>query len=186
MGKFDQKIPLRIGLICFGAVIVLGLIMYIFYEIIASSFWYYAIIGLCSLTFAISMGVWSGVQSRRENGGVISFGNAFGAVYIVFVLYILGGNVSQLLVNKVIDREYPTKLYNIVKQKMSDQFEASGMSDDDIKKAMKRISPEKFDPPIAQMLESLGYTLCGSAVIALIIALILKKNQEDLLTESSQ
>jgi hypothetical protein len=132
------------------------------------------------------MGVWSGVKSRRESGGVISFGNAFGAVYIVFVLYILGGTVSQLLVNKVIDKEYPTKLYNIVKQKMSDQFEASGMSDEDIKKAMKGISPEKFDLPLAQMLQSLTYTLFGAAVIALIIALILKKNREDLLTESSQ
>jgi hypothetical protein len=54
MEKFNSTIQVRLGLICFGAVILLGSIMYIFYEVIASSFWYYALnrfmlIDLCDI-----------------------------------------------------------------------------------------------------------------------------------------
>jgi hypothetical protein len=181
MEKFDYKLPLRFGMICFVAVLVLGMLMYIFYEKIASSFMFYIAIGVVMLAFVLFLGVWSGITYRRENGGLISLGHAFGAVYIVFVMYLLSGTVSQLLINKVIDPQYPVKLSSLIKQKMEDRFESMNMSDEDQKNALSGITPEKFSPPMIEIAKSMGISLAVSAFVALLIALFIKRGSEDLI-----
>ena len=84
MEKFNPQIPVRFGLIAFAFVLTTGMLMYVFYQAVISSFMLFAAIGLFSLAFVLFLSIWSGITYRRENGGVISFGHAFLAVFIVF------------------------------------------------------------------------------------------------------
>ncbi len=60
------------------------------------------------------------------------------------------------------------------------------MSDADIEKATKDITPENYDPPAGKMLKGIGIFLIVFAVISLIVAAILKRNPADLADANSQ
>jgi len=181
MEKFNTKVPLKYGLITFSIVLTIGLLMYVFFQALISSFLLFGAIQLLSLVVILFLGIWSGITYRRENGGVISLGHAFLAVYIVFVFNSLGSTTSLLLINKVIDKDYAEKASSLLRDKMSDRFEKMNMTDEQVKEAMKNITPENFDPPIAKQLQSLAIYLAVSAVVALLIALFIKRGSSDLI-----
>jgi hypothetical protein len=182
MGKFKIQIPIRYGLIAFSFIITIGLLMWVFYQSIVSSFVLFAAIGFFSLALALFLGIWSGITYRRENGGVISFSHAFLAVYLVFVFNALGTTTSLNLINKVIDKDYAHKASALLKEKMTDRFEKMNMTDEQIKEAMKNMSEENFNPPFVKQLQSLAISLAISAVIAAIIAAFIKRGSSDLIS----
>ena len=181
MEKFNPQIPVRFGLIAFAFVLTTGMLMYVFYQAVISSFMLFAAIGLFSLAFVLFLSIWSGITYRRENGGVISFGHAFLAVFIVFFLNSVGSITSQLLVNKVIDKEYAEKASSLLKEKMTDYFDKNNVPDDKAKAAMKDMGPEKFDPPFSEMMKTLAKWLVAFAVISAIIAAFIKRGSGDLI-----
>lgn len=182
MGKFDFKIAIRYGLLGFMAVIVLGLIMYLFYQNIFSSFILSGLIGFLSFGITLFLGIWSGVTYRRENLQVISFAQAFIAVYTVFVLAALGNIASNLLINKVIDKEYAQKVSIIFKDKMESYLEKQNVPEEKIKEALDKINPEKFNPPLSKLAQNFAVTIVIMGVIALIAAAFIKRNSSDLIS----
>ena len=181
MEKFNPQIPVRFGLIAFAFVLTTGMLMYVFYQAVISSFMLFAAIGLFSLAFVLFLSIWSGITYRRENGGVISFGHAFLAVFIVFFLNSVGSISSQLLVNKVIDKEYAEKASSLLKEKMTDYFDKNNVPEDKAKEAMKDMGPEKFNPPFSEMMKTLAKWLVAFAVISAIIAAFIKRGSSDLI-----
>ena len=181
MEKFNAQIPIRYGVIAFAAAITIGLLMYVFYQSLASGFLMFAAIGVLSLALILFLGIWSGISYRRSTGGVISFEHAFLAVFIVFVLNSVGSMTSQILVNKVIDPQYAEKLSSLIKEKMTDKFEQMNMTDEQIKEATKEMTPEKFNPPMAKQLQSFGIYLVIAAVVAALIAAFIKRGSSDLI-----
>ena len=181
MEKFNPQIPVRFGLIAFAFVLTTGMLMYVFYQAVISSFMLFAAIGLFSLAFVLFLSIWSGITYRRENGGVISFGHAFLAVFIVFFLNSVGSISSQLMVNKVIDKEYAEKASSLLKEKMTDYFDKNNVPEDKAKEAMKDMGPEKFDPPFSEMMKTLAKWLVAFAVISAIIAAFIKRGSSDLI-----
>jgi hypothetical protein len=181
MEKFDTQIPFRYGLITFAFTITVGLMMYVFYQAVISSFTLFAAIGFLSFALVLFLGIWSGITYRRENGGVVSFGHAFLAVFMVFIFNTAGTTISQLLVNKVIDTKYAEKASSLLKEKMSDRFEKMNMTDDQIKEAMKGMSAENFDPPPFKMLKSFLISLGFFALVAAIVAAFIKRGSGDLI-----
>jgi hypothetical protein len=185
MEKFNSSIPLRYGIIAFTATLTVGLLMYVFYHSVVSSFMMFAAIGLFSIALVLFLGIWSGITYRRENGGVISFGHAFLAVFIVFLFNSLGSISAQLLINKVIDKQYAEKASSMLKEKMSDRFEKMNMTDDQIKEATKDINAESFDPPIAKQFKSFTIFLAVSLAVAAIIAAFIKRGSADIIPSDS-
>ena len=181
MEKFNPQIPVRFGLIAFAFVLTTGMLMYVFYQAVISSFMLFAAIGLFSLAFVLFLSIWSGITYRRENGGVISFGHAFLAVFIVFFLNSVGSISSQLLVNKVIDKEYAEKASSLLKEKMTDYFDKNNVPEDKAKEAMKDMGPEKFNPPFSEMMKTLAKWLVAFAIISAIIAAFIKRGSGDLI-----
>ena len=181
MEKFNPQIPVRFGLIAFAFVLTTGMLMYVFYQAVISSFMLFAAIGLFSLAFVLFLSIWSGITYRRENGGVISFGHAFLSVFIVFFLNSVGSISSQLLVNKVIDKEYAEKASSLLKEKMTDYFDKNNVPEDKAKEAMKDMGPEKFNPPFSEMMKTLAKWLVAFAVISAIIAAFIKRGSSDLI-----
>jgi len=181
MEKFNPQIPLRYGLIAFAFAITIGLLMYVFYQAVLSSFLLSGAIGLFSLAMVLFLGIWSGIAYRKMNGGVISFGHAFLAVYIVFVCYSVSYPISLVLINKVVDKDYAEKASSLLKEKMTDYFDKYNVPEDKAKEAMKDMGPEKFNPPFIELMKSLAKWLAAFAVIAAIVAAFIKRGSKDLI-----
>ena len=182
MEKFNTQIPVRYGLVAFSFVITIGILMWVFYQAVVSSFLMFGAIGIFSLGVALFLGIWSGITYRRESGGVISFNHAFLAVFIVFIFNIAGNTVSINLINKVIDSSYATKASALLKEKLTDRLEKANMTDEQIAEATKNITPENFDPPVAKQFQSFTISLVVSAIIAAIIAAFIKRGSSDLIS----
>jgi len=181
MDKFNAQIPLRFGLVAFASVLTIGMLMYVFYQSVVTSFALFGAIGILSLALVLLLGIWSGISYRRENGGAIHYGHAFLAVYIVFVFNAVGSTSSILLVNKVIDRDYAEKASALLKEKMSDYFDKNNIPEDKAKEALAGMGPEKFDPPMIELLKSLGISLLVYGIVAAIVAAFIKRGSSDLI-----
>jgi hypothetical protein len=182
MEKFNTKIPVRYGLIALAFVITVGLMMYVFYQSLISSYLLFGAVVLLSFGVVLFLGIWSGITYRRENDGVISFSHAFLAVFIVFVFNSVGSTSTQLLINKVIDTQYAEKASSMLREKMSERFEKMNMTDDQIKEAMKGMTAENFDPPLIMQLRGFAISLAVFAVISAIVAAFIKRGSNDLIS----
>jgi energy-coupling factor transporter transmembrane protein EcfT len=181
MEKFNPQIPVRYGLIAFAFILTLGLMMYVFYQSVVTNFAMLGAIFLFAFALVLFLAIWSGISYRRENGGVISFGHAFGAVYLVFVLSSAGNILTQQLINKVIDKQYAEKASQLLREKMEDRFDKMNMDEDKAKETMKNIGPENFDPPAAKVLQSTLIFLAIFALVSAIIAAFIKRGSGDLI-----
>jgi hypothetical protein len=181
MEKFNPQVPVRYGTVAFGTAVTIGMLMYVFYQSLIGSIAMFGAVGFLSLAFVLFLAIWSGITYRRENGGVITFAHAFLAVFLVFVFSSAGNIFTQVLINKVIDKQYAEKASQLMKDKMSDRFEKMNMDDDKIKEALKNMGPENFDPPAAKMLQSSGMFLAFFAVVSAIIAAFIKRGSGDLI-----
>lgn len=182
MEKFNTKIPVRYGLFAFAYAITIGLMMYVFYQSLVSSFVLMGAMGLLSLGVVLFLAIWSGITYRRENDNVISFGHAFLAVFIVFVFNSVGSISSQLLINKVVDPQYAEKASLLLREKMSDRFEKMNMTDDQIKEATKSMTAENFDPPLIKQVKGVAISLAVFAAISAIVAAFIKRGSGDLIS----
>lgn len=181
MEKFKPQIPVRYGIIASAATITIGLLMYVFYPAVLSSLFLAAAIGILLFCFIIFLGIWSGITYRKDNGGTVSFSHAFLAVFIVFLINSLASVGNQLLINKVIDPQYPNKASALLKGKLEERFDKMNMTDDQIKEATKGVTPEAFDPPFTKVLQSSAGFLAFLAVLSLIAAAFIKRGSGDLI-----
>jgi len=186
MEKFNPQIPVRYGLIAFAFILTLGLMMYVFYQSVITNFAMLGTIFVFAFALVLFLAIWSGISYRMENGGVISFGHAFLAVFIVFVFNAVANPTAQLLINKVIDTQYAEKASSLLKEKMSDYFDNHNVPEEKAKEAMKDMGPEKFDPPLMKQMKTLAYTLAFFAVISAIVAAFIKRGSGDLIASGIQ
>jgi hypothetical protein len=180
MGKFKYNTPLRIGFIAFGAAIVTGLISWVFYEMMFKSLVMAALVGLSSLGIMLFLAIWSGITYRRENGNYITLAHAFLAAYMVLAMSSLGSISCMVLINKVIDKQYAQKASAILIEQTKERMEKYNVPDDQAAQALKDMGPEKFDPPLPQLLKTLGIYLAVWMVVSLIVAAFIKRGSEDI------
>ena len=185
MEKFDSAIPVRYGIIAFAAAFTTGMMMYVFYQTVVSNFMMYAAVGFISLALVLFLAIWSGINYRREHGGIISFQHAFLAVFTIFLFNSVATFSTQLLINKVIDKQYAQKASSLLKEKMTDYFDKNNIPEDKAKDAMAGIGPEKFDPPLLEVLKSFLTWLGVGGIISVLIALFIKRGSSDLIPTDS-
>lgn len=176
MNKFST--PLRYGAIGFMAMCIISIISYFFYKQMFSSFTTQMLIGILIFAVTIFIPVWGGITFRRENGGWVSFKDAFLAVYIIYIISTLGSSIMQYIVPNIIDTEYPEQLLQLVKSTTEDSMEKFGASDEQIEKTMKDFTIERFKPSIVDTARSYGFSLLIGAVLSLVIAAFIKRNSE--------
>jgi hypothetical protein len=120
MEKFSPKIPVQIGLTAYVAVVALRLMSYFFYKAMLTSVFFSGVVGIFYISLVLMLAIWSGIAYRGSHYNIISFSHAFLAVYIVFAFCCLGNTFSQLLVNKLIDKDFPKKVYENYDQENED------------------------------------------------------------------
>lgn len=174
MGKFMT--PVRYGLIAALVGCILAFITYLFYHQIYSSLTVQMFYGFISLAVWVFIPIWSGVTFKREQVGHLSFGDAFLAVFITFLLSNVGSSLTNYLIPNVIDKNYPGQLLQQVRTSTEESMEKFGTSQDQIDKAMDKINIDSFRPTIVKTLKYFGIGLLISAVLSLIIAGFIRRN----------
>jgi len=177
MNKFST--PLRYGAIGFMVMCIISFISYFFYRQLFGSFFMQMSIGILFFGIGIFIPIWGGITFRRENGGTISFKDAFLAVYIIYAVSALGSSTMQYVIPNIIDTEYPEQLLELVKTTTAESMEKFGAPDEQIEKTMEEFKLEKFKPDLVQTLKGYGISLTIGAALSLIIAAFIKRNSEN-------
>ena len=181
MAKFSPGLPVRIGLMAYVAVVALGLMSYVFYKAMFLSMVVSGVMGIFYISLVLMLAIWSGIAYRSAHNDVISFSHAFLAIYIVFAFCSLGNVFSTLLVNKLIDRDFPKKVYAIKVQKAKAEMKAMNKTDEQQMEELAKIKPEDADPSYEDMAKNFATLLAATAVFSLLVALFIKRSSGDLI-----
>lgn len=139
------------------------------------------------IMFAVNTGliVYIGIRYRKMNDNVLIFKDAFNVVFMTMLISTGISVLGQIVLFHVIDPELPKQIQEIMLQKTIGFMEKFGVPQEEIDKAVDDMNNRMDEYSVINMLKGfLWYSVIG-AVMALIIAAIIKKNP-DPFTEDSQ
>lgn len=168
------KPGLTIGL----ASLALTYIAYFIDSSLLASAWF----GLVALVLFFVLIIYFGKQYRSDLGGFMSFGTAFNFSFITMIISGLVTLVGQILLFHVIDPSLPQVLGDLSFETSLSMMESFGQNPDSLDPAvldeMKANAESNFT--LAGQLKNFGFGLIAYAIIALILAAILKKRDKSL------
>lgn len=156
-------------------------ITYITY-FIDSSFMASGWFGFGSFALFFALLIYFGAQFRKEQGGFMSFGVAFNFSFIAIFISGLVSLVGQLLLFHVIDPSLPEVLAEITFENTLKMVERFGQNPDTMpSEAIDQLRAQSENSfTIGGQIKNFGFGLIAFAIIALILAAILKKRDKSL------
>jgi hypothetical protein len=137
---------------------------------------------LVALVVFFALVIYFGIQYRNDLGGFMSFGTAFNFSFISIVISGLVSLVGQLLLFQVIDPSLPQVLADVTFENSLKMMESFGQNPDSMPTEaldkLKQQSESSFT--LGGQIKNFGFGLIGYAIIALILAAILKKRDKSL------
>lgn len=137
---------------------------------------------LVALIIFFALAIYFGIQYRTELGGFMSFGTAFNFSFIAIVISGLVSLVGQILLFQVIDPSLPQVLAEVTFENSLKMMESFGQNPDSMPTEaldkLKQQSESSFT--LGGQIKNFGFGLIGYAIIALILAAILKKRDKSL------
>ena len=137
---------------------------------------------LVALVIFFGLIIYFGIQYRTEIGGFMSFGTAFNFSFFSILISGLVSLVGQILLFHVIDPTLPQVLGDITFENSLKMMESFGQNPDslspEVLEEMKSSTSSTFT--LGGQLKNFGFGLIGYAIIALILAAILKKRDKSL------
>ena len=132
------------------------------------------------LVVFIGLFVFIGLEARKINGGFISFGEAFKAIFLSFALGSFLYLLFNFVLNTVINPSLPGQLFEEGVKTATSMMEKFGMSEDDIEKTYDQMMEQKdsvYDSfTLTGFLLSYVYFLAIGSIGIAIASLIAKKN----------
>ncbi|MDR1405950.1 MAG: DUF4199 domain-containing protein [Prevotellaceae bacterium] len=113
--------------------------------------------------------IWAATAYRRQTGGFISYGQAFGYSLTVAAVYAVITAIFGVLLTQVIDPHYMETVLALAEESLLD----AGMPSSQVDMAMEVSS--KFSHPAINFISSILSTLFVSAIIALVTSAIVKR-----------
>ncbi len=168
------KPGLTIGLVS----LALTFIAYFIDSSLLASGWF----GLVSIVVFFVLIIYFGKQYRTELGGFMSFGTAFNFSFIAIVISALVGLIGMILLYQVIDPALPGVLADKTLESTLEMMERFGASADSMTpeqlEEIKQSTLSNFT--LGGQLKNFGFGLIIYAIIALILAAILKRRDKSL------
>ncbi|SIO12367.1 DUF4199 domain-containing protein [Algoriphagus halophilus] len=165
---------LTIGLIS----LALTFIAYFIDATLLGSAWF----GLIALVVFFGLIIYFGRQYRTEIGGFMTFGTAFNFSFIAILISGIIGLIGQILLFHVIDPSLPGVLGDLAFENSLKMMENFGASPDSLPpgqlEEMRANTTNQFT--LKGQLTSFGIGIIIYAIIALILAAILKKRDKSL------
>jgi hypothetical protein len=168
------KAGLIMGLI---SIVIIFLIYFIDSSLLASGGF-----ALISMVVFLGLTIIFGRQYRKDLGGFLSFGLAFNFCFQSLVFSGLLTLIGQILLYHVIDPSLPQVLTDLTFENSLKMLELVGQDPDSLPvesiDQIREQSESNFT--LAGQIKNFGFALVGSAIIALILAAILKKRDKSL------
>jgi hypothetical protein len=131
-----------------------------------------------ALAIYLGLAIYGGIDYRKSIGGFISYGKAFQHGFLILAISALVATLFNVVLYNVIDTELPQKLTDASIENTRAMMENFGASEDAIDQAVikaEESSKEQFT--IVGQLKGYFFILIFSAIMALISALIVRKNE---------
>lgn len=175
MEKINWKLIVFHSIVGILVSIIFTIFSYYFFEIAVNFDFVFKLIYYCIVLLLM---VYTPILIRGENNNNISFSHALISAFIVGSLTVSSLTCFQLILPNI-DKEYAGKLYLVSKEKVEEQGERLGYSDEQIKQATnmaKNIQSNKLVWVAAILI-----VLFLSFIVSLIIAAFVKRNSTDII-----
>jgi membrane glycosyltransferase len=134
-------------------------------------------IGIGFGIFIILFGVYSIYQSKKQNSGIISFGEAFKSYFITISLGYFIGSLTTILIFVIIDPEAATILDEEMLVMTKEMLEGFGMSKEMIAMSLEEAS-KKSNFSLSSISLQYVMNIAFFSVIGLLVSLIFKKESK--------
>ena len=168
-----RKLSIRNGLIIGGVSVLLSLVFWVVDPLMQyTNSW----VAFGLFVIVIVLLVILGIETRKAAGGYWTFAEAFKSLLLTSVIVSIITILFHYILNAFIDPTLPQRAADAIGEKLTDQLSSAGLSQDKIDE-MVAAMPAKLAPTLKNEAVNLGLGLLVYAVIDLIIAAIIKKNQ---------
>jgi hypothetical protein len=134
--------------------------------------------GIILFFCGIGFGTFSVAKFKQGSGGYASFKEAFSTYMLTSIVAVLIGTVFTIVLFSVIDPDFAAGVMDMILETTMERFESSGLSDEQIDSIISRI--EGSNPfSAAGQLKSAAFSIMFNALIALIVAAAMKKNNPE-------
>ncbi|TDQ08498.1 DUF4199 domain-containing protein [Pedobacter metabolipauper] len=176
--KLLTQLSLKNGLIIAAVSVVLSLVLYFINPLMAyTSLW----LGLVLFVLFIALLVYAGKTIRTDAGGFWTFGEAFKSFLIMGLIIASLSTLYNVLLMTVIDPELPVKAGAAIDENTRSMMEKFGSTSEQIDEAMAKAgnNADKLKITPKNVVTSFGVSLAVYGVLALILAAILKKTNQN-------
>lgn len=173
--KADYGFCIRTGAIVGAVYGALSILLYTISEDLLAN----GILGLLiMLSYAIVFGV-VGVKYRNHVGGFLSFGQAYGAIFLMVLIAILVSTVFSIILYQVIDPDLGQRLMQITLDTTEQMMRRFGAPEDQIQESIANMSSTNSYSLPNQLKGVFFVGVIGNALVSLILAAIAKNNREE-------
>jgi len=135
-------------------------------------------LGIGLLLAVIAFGVVSTAKSKSIMEGFLTFKEAFSSYFITVAVGIIISQVVSFILFSIVDPDAAKQIQQITIDSTVNMMEGFGAPAESIAEAVEKIeNTDQFS--VVNVLKSTAWSLIFQAVIGLIVALIMKKNNPD-------
>ena len=133
-----------------------------------------------ALAIYIGIAIYAGIDYRKSMGGFLVYGKAFQHGFLILAVSGLVATLFTLVLYKVIDTELPQKLVDASIENTRVMMEGFGAPEGTIDEAIEKAKESAADQyTVMGIAKSYIVIAIGSAIMALISAIFVRKNQPE-------
>lgn len=119
-----------------------------------------------------------GFKLRKDNGGLYPFKEALQFTFVAYVVFALIEAMGNYILYALIDPEMTAKVMEITIAKTLQMMEKFGAPEAKIEETIKTLQAEPKVTSFKQVFLGLGYAIVLNFIKALVLSIIIKKNEE--------
>lgn len=174
MTDFVKKNGVNFGILVGIISILIYTILYSIDLSLLASVW----VGIIIFLINLGIGIYAVAKSKKEQGGFISFKEAFTAFFIVMAIGSIINSVFMFVLFNLIDPEAKATISEIVIEKTVTMMQNAGLNSEDIRRTAEEMqNTDNFSA--LSLVKSYFSGLVLYIIIALIVAAAFKKNKPE-------
>lgn len=166
---------MKYGFILGFSQVILTLFAYILGLEYMTSYWLSGIV----LVLIISVVIYSGIQWRTINGGYLSFGDAYFAMFFVYAAAGIITLLFNFVLYNVINPDLPAAMQEAIIDKTMESLERWNAPEEVIEETMMQLQNMEENFSISSMTLGYFWSLIMGAVLSLIVSIFIKRKAEE-------
>ncbi len=177
-----KKVGLKYGIIMGAISILFGVYTYAIDPSMLGNMW----VGFIFILLYIVLLIVALIEAKKNQGGFMSFREAFSTFMIAAIVALAASTVWNLLIFNVIDPSYADEVKEVSMEATIGLMERMGMPEDQLEQALID-AEERIDSQFTTggLLRGFAMNVVFSAIVGLIFAAIFKKSKPIVATEEN-